>query len=292
MTQVSIDYQVNPRFVPDDLPLWLGNAKDSAIIYDATADELTIQTLNASAVLTDRIRVEAGTNTPFVEFVAGKLRLLDAAADPGAAGEFTRNGADIKFYTGGAVISLSDLGFGAPALTLGTTNVEGAGSAVRTGATIAAFDATAPVTQAHSDAAATGSATVAARRDHRHGMPAAATGVKMETGTYTGDGATSQVISLADSSIVVKYVKTVQRVTSEQNSEDKSITETTDTIVDDNASGISVTHNSHGSVAEQHTYDNNAIIAVGTGSFTVDDNGADSHPNKNSQVYNYLVIGT
>lgn len=111
MTQVSIKYQVNPRFVPDDVPLMLGNAKDSAIIYDATADELSIQTQNASAVLTDRIRVESGTDTPFVEFAAGRLRLLDAAADP-AAGEITRNGAHVKVYSGGAVRSLSDIGIG------------------------------------------------------------------------------------------------------------------------------------------------------------------------------------
>jgi len=38
----------------------------------------------------------------------------------------------------------------------------------------ALFDATVPVTQAHSDAAATGTAVVAARRDHKHGMPVAA----------------------------------------------------------------------------------------------------------------------
>lgn len=112
MTQASINYQINPRFVPDDLPLWLGNAKDSAVIYDATADELTLQTQNASAVLTDRIRVESGINTPFVEFVAGKLRFLDAAADPGAAGEVTRNGADLKVYSGGALRNLSNVGSG------------------------------------------------------------------------------------------------------------------------------------------------------------------------------------
>ncbi len=110
MTQVSIDHQVNPRFVPDDVPLWLGNARDSAIIYDATADELTLQTSNASAVLTDRIRVEAGTSTPFVELAAGRFRLLDAAADPAAAGEITRNGADLKVYSGGTVLSLSNMG--------------------------------------------------------------------------------------------------------------------------------------------------------------------------------------
>lgn len=62
---------------------------------------------------------------------------------------------------------------GTPALTLGTSNSAGTASmAVRTDATIAAFDATVPVTQAFGDAAATGSAGVAARRDHVHGMPA------------------------------------------------------------------------------------------------------------------------
>ena len=113
MTQPSIEYQVNPRFVPDDIPLWLGRAKDSAIVYDATAAELTLQTHNASAVLTDRIRVESGSDTPFLELAAGRMRLLDAAADPGAVGEMTRNGADLKVYSGGAVRSLSDLGAGA-----------------------------------------------------------------------------------------------------------------------------------------------------------------------------------
>jgi hypothetical protein len=65
--------------------------------------------------------------------------------------------------------------FATPAIALGTTAAAGsAASVVRSDATIAAFDATAPVTQAFDDAAAAGSAAVAARRDHRHGMPAAA----------------------------------------------------------------------------------------------------------------------
>ena len=38
--------------------------------------------------------------------------MLDAAADPGAAGEISRNGADIKVYSGGAIRSLSDIGSG------------------------------------------------------------------------------------------------------------------------------------------------------------------------------------
>ena len=64
----------------------------------------------------------------------------------------------------------------APGLTLGTANAEGTGNSIRSGATIAAFDTTLPVTQAHSDAAATGTAAKAARRDHKHGMPAGGSG--------------------------------------------------------------------------------------------------------------------
>ncbi len=63
--------------------------------------------------------------------------------------------------------------FGTPSLTLGTANAAGStDEVIRRNATILAFDATAPSTQAFGDAAAAGSATVAARRDHKHGMPA------------------------------------------------------------------------------------------------------------------------
>jgi hypothetical protein len=65
--------------------------------------------------------------------------------------------------------------FATPAIVLGTAAAAGAASTViRSDSTIVAFDATVPVTQAFSDVAATGSAAVAARRDHVHGMPAAA----------------------------------------------------------------------------------------------------------------------
>jgi hypothetical protein len=68
--------------------------------------------------------------------------------------------------------------FGTPALTLGTSNAAGSiDEVIRRDATILAFDATVPVTQAFSDAAATGAATVAARRDHKHGMPASPGGM-------------------------------------------------------------------------------------------------------------------
>lgn len=62
--------------------------------------------------------------------------------------------------------------FATPAIVLGTVAAAGAAATViRSDATIVAFDATVPVTQAFGDAAATGSAAKAARRDHKHAMP-------------------------------------------------------------------------------------------------------------------------
>lgn len=70
---------------------------------------------------------------------------------------------------------LDNVAFGVPNLTLGTSNVEGSSaSVIRVDATILAFDATNPVTLTASTAAATGAATVAARRDHAHAITSSA----------------------------------------------------------------------------------------------------------------------
>lgn len=79
----------------------------------------------------------------------------------------------VAWGTGGGGVT-----YGTPALTLGTSNAAGAtDEAIRRDATLLVFDATVPTTQAFGDAAATGSATVAARRDHLHGMPATPAGL-------------------------------------------------------------------------------------------------------------------
>lgn len=63
--------------------------------------------------------------------------------------------------------------FATNAVVLGTAAAAGAATTpMRSNDTIAAFDATAPVTQAFGDAAAVGAIAFAARRDHKHGMPA------------------------------------------------------------------------------------------------------------------------
>ncbi len=76
---------------------------------------------------------------------------------------------------------------GTPGVTLGTSNVAGSsGAYVGTDATILAFDATSPSTQALGDAAAVGVATVAARRDHKHAMPAVGVVMSQLGTTSTG----------------------------------------------------------------------------------------------------------
>lgn len=96
--------------------------------------------------------------------------------------------------------------FAAPTIALGTAAAAGAAATViRSDSTIVAFDATVPVIQAFSDAAATGAAAVAARRDHKHGMPATPAPTfgtpAVVLGTAAAAGAVDEVIR-RDSTIV------------------------------------------------------------------------------------------
>lgn len=91
--------------------------------------------------------------------------------------------------------------FATPAIVLGTA--AGAGSAttvIRSDATIIAFDTTAPVNQAIADSAATGLQAVAARRDHKHGMPSAAT----PSGGYGTAAAGSAATVLLSDAVLAK----------------------------------------------------------------------------------------
>ena len=61
--------------------------------------------------------------------------------------------------------------------------------------------------------------------------------------------------------------------------------ETTDTMIDDNASGMAFSdRNVPGS---GHAMFTDAIISLDADGFTVDDAGSDAHPNKNGETYNY-----
>ncbi len=92
----------------------------------------------------------------------GKVWVCTSAGTPGTW-------ADVG---GGASVS-----YATPSIALGLSAAAGAASTViRSDSTIAAFDATSPTTQAFGDSAAVGSAAFAARRDHKHAMPALGTG--------------------------------------------------------------------------------------------------------------------
>ncbi len=95
-------------------------------------------------------------------------------------GDFQLTGFNARYTSSGDTNTTDNVGtapsFATPSIVLSTAAAAGAASTViRSDSTIAAFDATVPTTIAFSDAAATGSAAFAARRDHRHGAPVSPT---------------------------------------------------------------------------------------------------------------------
>mgnify|MGYP004451530449 FL=1 len=171
--------------------------------------------------------------------------------------------------------------FATPNLTLTTANAAGTASVkttIRSDASVLTYDTSVPA--AVSSASATGSASTAARRDHVHSDFNA-----VVTGTYTGDGTTSQAITAGIAGVQIKCVVVQARVTSTGGVINRGFEWTTDTIVDDITAGCSPNLWN----TEEPEWQSNAIIAVGTNSFTVDDAGGDSHPNQNGYTYNYIV---
>ena len=116
------------------------------------------------------------------------------------------------------------------------------------------------------------------------------------TSIYTGDGATSQVITLpgAVSTTTVKYLRIWQRQPTSGTS--LHIWEATREINDDIAAGMGVqpSYQTAGLSSTGMSFAlSNTIIALGTnGTFTVDDGGSDYHPNSTGIVYNYLALGS
>lgn len=85
MTGPSVTYYTNPRFVPDDIRLRFGGSDDAALVYDATNDELTIQTTNLAGTLTDRVRFQANLDSPAVDMTGMRVNNLLAGLDDGSA---------------------------------------------------------------------------------------------------------------------------------------------------------------------------------------------------------------
>ena len=85
MTGPSVSYHTNPRFVPDDIRIRFGGSDDAALIYDATNDELTIQTANLAGTLVDRVRFQANLDSPTVDMTGMRVNNLLAGFDDGSA---------------------------------------------------------------------------------------------------------------------------------------------------------------------------------------------------------------
>lgn len=138
----------------------------------------------------------------------------------------------------------------------------------------------------HSDTTATG-AEIESLTDgsevalHEHSGHA-----RIASGTYTGDGALSQAIT--GIGFAVRFVMITIRVTGSTLFTDRSWMLTTDVIVDDGGSGVAASLDNS---AGRSSLDINTIISVDSDGFTVDDEGADTHPNTLNQVYNFFVLG-
>jgi hypothetical protein len=124
--------------------------------------------------------------------VNGQILIAQTGGAP-MLGNITGSGA-ISVTNGPGTIAV-DTTFATPGLTLGTANSAGvATTLIRSDATVAAFDATAPSTQAFGDAASAGSAAVAARRDHVHGIPASPAWAFVESLSASGTTVTSATL--------------------------------------------------------------------------------------------------
>ena len=108
---------------------------------------------------------------------------------------------------------------------------------------------------------------------------------RIATGSYTGNGAVSQVITGVG--FTPKYV----RIWSKEGTPGDAIWigETTTDIIDDDPSGgfVQLFHDT----GVEGIFNDDAIIQLNSDGFIVDDNTIDSHPNRNTHVYNYMALG-
>ena len=108
--------------------------------------------------------------------------------------------------------------------------------------------------------------------------------LKFYSGSYTGDGATSQAITGVGFTPLLVHI--VKKTTDTNTAEEYW---TMDTIMDDDADGGAIFHSNGDGFP--YFYDN-CIISLDADGFTVDDAGADNSPNANGLVYNFWCLGT
>jgi len=197
-----ITQDANNRFVTDtEKSTW--NGKQDALGFTPVPNTRTVNSKVLSADIT-LSTADIADSTDKRYCTDAQKTIIGNTSGANTGDETT---ATIKSKLGITTLSGSNTGDqtipigGSPSITLGTANAAGsAATFVKTDATILAFDTTAPTTQAYGDSAAVGTATVAARRDHKHAMPASTKDTTAQTGILYGNGS---AISVASNSTAV-----------------------------------------------------------------------------------------
>ena len=153
--------------------------------------------------------VGAGTVAKTSDITATKLDALTAPND--------NTTLDASTSKHGLVVKATDPG------TANFVNVVGIANAETVYTDKALFDATSPVTQAFGDSAAVGSAMAAARRDHKHAMPSAATASDINTGTDTAKPLTADALAGSSIGSRIFYIKVIDVATALTTGESKTI---------------------------------------------------------------------
>lgn len=163
----------------------VANGSNTPSIYqDVTGSRPAFGTAGRIFIDTTTKRLQRDTGSAWEDLMAFAAPSASAVGDVQGAGTASTYARSDHVHAREA--------FATPSLTLGTANASGSASTlIRSDATILAFDATSPSTQAIGDAAVVGVATVAARRDHKHAMPAFATNtIALGTAAAAGSAAT------------------------------------------------------------------------------------------------------
>lgn len=167
---------------------------DRILLKDQTSGAANgIYTVNSAGAPTRAFDMDqdSSTSVPAEEVMGAIVYVIAGTANGGTAWKCTNTTAPTLGSTSltfAAFGSGAGASFATPAIVLGTAAAAGvAATVIRSDSTIVAFDATTPVTQALADSAATGSVAFAARRDHKHGMPALSTATPI---VASGAGAT------------------------------------------------------------------------------------------------------
>lgn len=137
----------------------------------------------------------------------------------------------------------------------------------------------------HSDTTGTGAELESLTDGSEIALHSHSNNAKIATGSYTGDGTEDQGIT--GIGFQPSLVLIALRVTAAGGMSNRGWLTSWDTMLDNNAAGLCISW--VGAEVYQHIID--AIISHDADGFSVDDAGANTHPNTNAAVYDFVAIG-